>query len=1076
MATQLELEQRPFIELQIEALVEENRIKPNKVNKFIDELKARLLDEIEGLNYNKLLKRTFRLPIIGRPNALNEDYPKAFKFAPPQQVDVIGGFKTATALKRTHYVDIAICMPAQCFEKKDVKNQRYHHKRALYLAQLAHLLNGSAGLGLVENIEFRFHQGDFLKPVILLTPSPDKLKSKVVFQLFTYPEQDFAIKVSLLNPLHGNIAPKWFFKDYQFAKPDEELQQFIQNDSDVSSSPFYNSSILFDIELLSNSDLVSELIGSKNSISEALMLTKIWLFQRELHQHFSFIMSMFVAYIRSKQMIHQNMSSYQVFKVMIKLLCETDWVKDGLSYYEDSKDKISTFKSVFPVVFLAPSGNLNLCYNITIDLYGRLKHEATIAHDVFASCSPDTFEMLFLRKVDFINKFDVIVHLPKCTKKLPEKLDYVKKFMDHGAFVPRMYSNTLMDLAHKALTDRVILLQQSPDHLLLDKKWNLKGIPYDPTNQDHTFSFGLLLNAEKSLRIIDIGPDAQTAEAEEFRQFWEPKCQLRLQNGVISETVVWHVDSFSQRRAIIKYILTHAFKRANMNLIIVHYTLLERFLNLNNVFFRWRDDTSTENGSKKRPHGDEVEGTTVGVGEEVFQKVLHAYNELNKILRSVENLKHSITSIQPVSHHLRASGVFPPLPVSLQPRNKSLKRKRGVTLFPEDFDQVGKVLFIEPIEILLTLDSNSKWPNDSEALEAAKLDYLLQLGESLKSKDFSIKFSNNYLDVLQQQFVFRIRIKCQKEMTITTAAKGELQRKRLEFEISPRVHGALDQIYREKPAFSLTCRLVKRWIGCHLMTNHIGDMALDLIVAHLFLHPQPYTEPASSLCGLKRFLMLFSKHDWKELPLMVNFGSELKLYEINRIKNEMQNNRAKFPPLVICTPFDKETSPWTRPGPDETKLDLLSKICTKALQFLHKDILLKSHVIDECKALFRPNFKLFDLLIKLRPQVLQTFFMGVDPPEAFKMVGKETSEKRSSAFKVMPIVGLNVIEQFVDVLRDNFDDVAEFFYDRYGQRVIGVMMRPESEKILEGDINNFMKEIKKLGAKLIDSVSILKHE
>lgn len=579
MTTQLELEQKPFIELQIEALVEENCIKRKRVNKFIDDFED-LIVSIKKLNYDKILNRTFRLPIIGRPNSMDADYPKQFKFIPPEGVQVIGGFRTATALKRTNFVDLAIEMPAECLKEKDIKNQRYHQKRALYMAQLGHLLGGSLGMKLIEKLEFKYHQGDFLKPVLLIIPQCPKVRKTTTFQLFVYPEQDSPLKLTSLKPSHGNVAPKWFFENYSFPNlDDDKLEIFMLGDSDVSPSPFYNSSILFDIEMIPNSNILFEQIGvQSNSITEALMLTKIWLYQRVLHHHFSFIMSMFVAYLQTNQIIHQNMSSYQIFKVIIKAIATSDWAGAGLSYFEDNSENIGEFKKMFPVVFLSPSGKLNLCYNITIDLYNRLKHEAEISQITLSKNCPDNFELLFLKKLDFVNKFDAIVHLPKCTRKLPVKLEYLRKFMDHGVFIPRVYSENILNLIERALTDRVTLIQQSSQHLLLDKRWNLKSIPYDPSNEDNTFTLGLLIDPEKSLRIIDIGPEAQTPEAEEFRKFWDPKCQLRLQNGVISETVVWHVENFSQRRAIIKYILTHALKKADIQTVILHYTILEKFL------------------------------------------------------------------------------------------------------------------------------------------------------------------------------------------------------------------------------------------------------------------------------------------------------------------------------------------------------------------------------------------------------------------------------------------------------------------------------------------------------------------
>lgn len=315
---------------------------------------------------------------------------------------------------------------------------------------------------------------------------------------------------------------------------------------------------------------------------------------------------------------------------------------------------------------------------------------------------------------------------------------------------------------------------------------------------------------------------------------------------------------------------------------------------------------------------------------------------------------------------------------------------------------------------------------------------------------------------------------------MVSAAKGKLefQRRRLEYEIMPRVHAFLDQLYREKPAFGLTCRLVKRWIGSHLMTDHINDITLELIVAHLFQHPQPYTEPSSSCCGFRRFLKLMALHDWKELPLVVNHENQLKLDEITRIKDVMSVDRSKFPAMVVCTPFDRETSPspWTSSEPNEANLELLRKICTKALAYFDEQIIGRFEVQEECKSLFKPNFKLFHLLIRLNPQLTQTFFMGIDPPKNYIISGREPDEKRPSALRVMPIVGLNVIEQFVVNLREEFGQLAWFYYDKYGQRVIGVIMKDESERVLEGNMNKFIRDLKRGGSKLIDSVSILKHD
>lgn len=1094
MDLQLLLEQKPFIELQIEALVEENRYKKKKIDSFIDQLQSRILS-IKESNYEKILNKSIRIPLIGRPNSLDEDRPRGFKFIPPDEIVLIGGYKTSTAIKGKSFIDLAIQIPTKHLERKDLKNQRYHQKRGLYLAQLAALLNGSIGIGLIENVEFQHYRGDILKPTLVITPKDVKLRKYVKFQIFLYLDSsDCPFKTSMLKPDHGNVAPKWFFQNYQVA--DDSLKEFISGDSDVSSSPIYNSGILFDMELIQNSETLKEHVGCYKTIREALMLAKVWLLQRDLHSHFSFIISMLVAYLQSKQMIHQNMSSYQIFKMIIKFLVESNWASEGLSYYDDSSDKISNFRPHFPVIFLSPSGVLNLCYKITSDLYDRIKHEAKIAHDLLSQNKLETFDLLFLKKLEFSNKFDVIVHLPRCLKKFPMTLEILKKFMDHGALTAHVYSEMILCSVKRALTDRITLAQQSSDHLLCaNKRWNLKSLPYDPSTEDGTFTFGLLLEQEKSLRIIDIGPPADTAEAEEFRKFWEPKSQLRLQNGTISETVVWHVESFSQRRAIIKYILNHTLKKLNLNQVIVHYTFLERSISLSNVLFKWRDDSqnnspsiessnsqTNEQPGKRKRYGNENSRDLkpIGVGEEVFHKALKLYNELNKVLRGIENMKHSITSIQPISHHLRASAAFPPMPVSLQAKNRSLKRSKGVTLFPENFDQAGKILLIEPIYVLVTLESSGKWPNNFEALEAAKQAYLIDLAEALREKSYSIKLdTENYLDILHGQFVFRLRVRCPKELSLMsqTQSKPEFQKRRLELDVEPRVHASLDQLYREKVAFGTTCRLVKRWISCQLLTDHLSDLTIDLMVAHLFLNPHPYTEPASSSCGFRRFLELCAHHDWSQIPLTVNFDNQMKQDEINRVKDSMLESRDKFPPMVLCTPYDKETSPWTKQNPSQESLDLLVRLCGQAHEYLNKQVLFNfDSKTDDYKPLFRPNFRIFHLLIKLESQIVQNFFMTFDPPRDFRLKGVEPSVKNPSAFQVMPIVGLSLVEQYVIQLRDKYSQLASFFYDKYGQRVIGVILKPESEKLLDGDLNVFMKDVKTLGASLVDSITVVKQD
>ena len=71
---------------------------------------------------------------------------------------------------------------------------------------------------------------------------------------------------------------------------------------------------------------------------------------------------------------------------------------------------------------------------------------------------------------------------------------------------------------------------------------------------------GLILDSEHAFEMLDKGPESIAPEAEEFRQFWGDKAQLRrFQDGSITESVVWaaSTDELSKKRLIIRSIVEH---------------------------------------------------------------------------------------------------------------------------------------------------------------------------------------------------------------------------------------------------------------------------------------------------------------------------------------------------------------------------------------------------------------------------------------------------------------------------------------------------------------------------------------
>lgn len=131
---------------------------------------------------------------------------------------LVGSIKSDTVIKSKTNVDIAIIMPAKYIEKKDAKNQRYHRKRALYLCQLAAILDSSVGIGLIDRLEFRYDQGDTLEPILVIIPKNQKLKKLVNFHIYiTVDQNEFPFETLILSPEHSNVAARWYFEDYPVA-------------------------------------------------------------------------------------------------------------------------------------------------------------------------------------------------------------------------------------------------------------------------------------------------------------------------------------------------------------------------------------------------------------------------------------------------------------------------------------------------------------------------------------------------------------------------------------------------------------------------------------------------------------------------------------------------------------------------------------------------------------------------------------------------------------------------------------------------------------------------------------------
>lgn len=125
----------------------------------------------------------------------------------------------------------------------------------------------------------------------------------------------------------------------------------------------------------------------------------------------------------------------------------------------------------------------------------------------------------------------------------------------------------------------------------------------------------------------------------------------------------------------------------------------------------------------------------------------------------------------------------------------------------------------------------------------------------------------------------------------------------------------------ESPAYEPSVRLAKRWVGAHLLSPHLRDEAVELLVASLFTSPG-LPAPASRLSGLLRFLQLLAEHPWRVQPLIVDPSRQVGDGERQVIlrQHAVRRQQGGVPPLCIITPRDPGGAAWTADQPSSQML------------------------------------------------------------------------------------------------------------------------------------------------------------
>lgn len=220
-------------------------------------------------------------------------------------------------------------------------------------------------------------------------------------------------------------------------------------------------------------------------------------------------------------------------------------------------------------------------------------------------------------------------------------------------------------------------------------------------------------------------------------------------------------------------------------------------------------------------------------------------------------------------------------------------------------------------------------------------------------------------------------------------------------------------VHQEFPAFGVGSRLCKRWLCCQLLSNHIGEEAVELIVCDIFHSPASHSAPSSPATVLLRFLHKLSQFDWNSIS---DIAKRL-LPQDEEIHSQL-GILFPAPPTVV-----------------QARIKLLSD---KAYKLLTSQLQQADQSAIDFKQIFRPPIQDYDVLIQLNRKHIAQAHLALDNTTG---VTTDTATSRKKSTK-LPVVDFDPVKIYMKELERTFSDFALFFHDSYGGNYIAVVWRP----------------------------------
>jgi U3 small nucleolar RNA-associated protein 22 len=475
-----------------------------------------------------------------------------------------------------------------------------------------------------------------------------------------------------------------------------------------------------------------------------------------------------------------------------------------------------------------------------------------------------------------------------------------------------------------------------------------------------------------------------------------------------------------------------------------------------------------------------------------FEYLEEAFNAFKKDIRDLESLPLELRQLSAISALLRKSSVQSP---SFSPQ-QPLK---------------------DPAEVLIQFEGSGRWPDDVVAIQRTKIAFLLKIGNLLEASDEStttrLGLENEdqtlqncaFLDIIYQSgATFRLRIHNDREQTLLERqikdksgdhhrredAVSALSTYKRSFVQLPLHTQSMATHCTRFPFLSPTLRLVKIWFNSHMLSGHISDELIELLVVRTFLQPYPWQAPSSVMSGLLRTLLFISMWDWRHFPLIVDFTGTMTSKEVASINTSLEAWRNIDPGmnrtvLFAASNHDMSGTAFTDSGPVKVVAARMTALARSACK------LAKDQGLDlDPKSLFTTSTNDYDFVIHLKWRFTDDH-RGKRPPPQSRFKNLEVQSETN-----LDLIGYQPAQLFLGELEKLYTSSIVFFHNTTTDSIIAGLWNPqtasrpfkanvayatkpaggvnieEEGELVEIDKSAILSEIARIGGDLVSQIEV----